>query len=529
MVYSKPTKAYPNYIRYYCKQQGYTLQDLAEKIGLPRRTLTDYVTGVRPVPRTWLTKIARTLGCSIKELIPSPGLEPITEENTNDVLIPTKQEISSLQVSSKKRRQQKSPQSLQAIPVPEIVPVSSPASPIILSHLSTAPLHLTPSEVPSHNQMGTWLALETCQIGQLYELGWSTENILSTLKVLLQSVEGMPKITRCKLLELSGAAMVSSITLPMDERISEEERAQLCGALGKSIGESWKLFNSINTPQFLIIGQTHLYMLQQVHSLILPDARPYLYSPVYRMIGAALFFSARYKEALHAHEQAYLTALEAGDSWNMAESLSWQAGVWKACGQHEKSIQLTQSALRLLSEQDSMHSRSAQARFLAHWAESEALLQRANIADEKLQASAELLSQLELNMEFDTSTWYYYKGACAFYLHKMEQANVYFELAGQGHHTSWTLQRANTVLMQVEAYLHMKDWQSSFVKAKHVYPLIITLDSPLLSYAFRGYVQELCKQAPEDKKIVSFAEDVQKQLHLLAHPPIPRYLEAAIS
>src|SRR5438067_3213619 len=69
-------KPYPNYIRYYLKQQGYSIQELADRTGISRRSLTDYLGGVRAVPRTNLKKIARVLRCSIHELVPEPDLVP---------------------------------------------------------------------------------------------------------------------------------------------------------------------------------------------------------------------------------------------------------------------------------------------------------------------------------------------------------------------------------------------------------------------------------------------------------------------
>ena len=127
-----------------------------------------------------------------------------------------------------------------------------------------------------------------------------------------------------------------------------------------------------------------------------------MYSGVYRLIGAAHFFQARYAEALKAHKQSYLAALEAGDSWNMAESLSWQGGVWKACGQQEEAIRLTEAALRLTNDDSSNHVQALRARLFAHIAESAALLNQRDIALEKLAASAELAHQLDANEEFDS-------------------------------------------------------------------------------------------------------------------------------
>lgn len=65
---------YPNDLRYCIRQQGYTIQEVAERTDIPRRTLSDYLTGSRPIPRAYLKKLARVLHCSIHEIIPEPDL-----------------------------------------------------------------------------------------------------------------------------------------------------------------------------------------------------------------------------------------------------------------------------------------------------------------------------------------------------------------------------------------------------------------------------------------------------------------------
>ena len=56
------TKAYPNNVRYCIKRQGYTIQEVADEIDIPRRTLTHYLSGKAPIPRQCLEKIALTIG-----------------------------------------------------------------------------------------------------------------------------------------------------------------------------------------------------------------------------------------------------------------------------------------------------------------------------------------------------------------------------------------------------------------------------------------------------------------------------------
>ena len=64
-------KTYPNNIKECIKRQGYTIGEVADEIGIARRTLTNYVAGTVPTPRPLLEKIAFTIACDIEELLPS--------------------------------------------------------------------------------------------------------------------------------------------------------------------------------------------------------------------------------------------------------------------------------------------------------------------------------------------------------------------------------------------------------------------------------------------------------------------------
>lgn len=222
---------------------------------------------------------------------------------------------------------------------------------------------------------GFLLAHSATNLATLLQEGWPRETLLQALQVVLQGASAMSRITRRTFVELSLASMLGGVPLPTGERLSAEERMQLHQGLGKSIASGWKLFTTKSISQVLLVGQALLYILQQAHTELYPAIRPLFYSPVYRLIGAALFFQARYTESMQAHTQAYLAALEGADAWNMAESLSWQAGILKACGRQTESIQATESALRLLQDCSDPPILAARARFLAHWAESAALLQ----------------------------------------------------------------------------------------------------------------------------------------------------------
>ncbi len=385
-----------------------------------------------------------------------------------------------------------------------------------------------PDTFPATQDLGAWLALSAGDLAVLFDAGWTTEGVLDALRVMLQTVQDMPLVARQRLLRLSAAAMMKDLTLPTTETLSPHEQTQLCVSLSASILDAWKLFSRASISQVLALGQAQRAFLQQV-SFLLPSAlRALFFSGVYRLIGAALFFQARYAEALKAHEQAYLASLEAGDAWNMAESLGWQSGVWKACGEQDKVISLTEAALRLVSAHTTPQDYTTQARLLAQWAESAALLQMPAVVENKLAASAALLDRLAANEEFDTSIWLYYNGTCAFYLGNYAQADAYFEDASTKHPSTWVQQRAITLLFQAQTRLRLGELEGSLLSARMAFPLLMIINAPLLSQGLSDYAESLHRAFPGQPEVAEFLGDFQERLALPRGRKVPRYLEGTL-
>jgi len=249
---------------------------------------------------------------------------------------------------------------------------------------------------------------------------------------------------------------------------------------------------------------------------------------MYRLKGAALFFLARYHEAMKAFDQSYIAGLEANDPWNMAESLSWQGGVWKACGMQDKAIQTTEAALRLTYGYEEAESLPLRARLFAHWAESAALLHQPGIMREKLEASADLLKCLETNDEFDYSTWKQYRAVCNFYIGEVAAADRYFQQALEDMKPDWILQKGYTLLLQAQARLKMGEINRSIIAAHASLPFIARIDSPLINKGLMDYVPEvMCFSNNANMHIQTFAKEAQG-LTLHADSMVPRYLEAKI-
>jgi tetratricopeptide (TPR) repeat protein/DNA-binding XRE family transcriptional regulator len=391
---------------------------------------------------------------------------------------------------------------------------------------------LRASEQVSHEQqLGTWLTLGASDLIQLFEDGWAPQEVFTALQVLQKAVQIVSKITRRQLIELGAFVLVSGIPIPSGKHISAEERTELHLALGECIGGGWKLFVTAGMPQVLAVGQAQLQLLHQAHAEIYPSVRPLFYSPVYRLIGAALFFQSRYVEALQAHHQAYLTALEAGDAWNMAESLSWQAGVYKACGRHTESIHMTEAALRLLERSDEPHILVSRARLFAHWAESAALSDERAVMEEKLAASGELLPRCEENDEFDAAIWQLYRGTCALYIGDARNAEHSLNIALHELKPHLLHQRASAALLQTQAYLKMGEWEKALSVVRDAIPPVIASNSSLLDRGLIDLVELFTGTLPKDTDVSDLFDEVRQQPRLYqAHVQqrIPRYLEATL-
>jgi len=263
---------------------------------------------------------------------------------------------------------------------------------------------------------GAWLALGTSHLAQLFDEGWSLENILDSLRVVMQGAQGIPAIARRKLLQLSGAAMVSGITLPMGEYVSIDERVQLTGALGKSIAEGWTLFHKskLNVSQVIAVAQAQFALLKQVEPLISPVDRSLFFSAVYRIIGTVLAFQGYYAESLRYNLSAHIAALESGHLSSTIQSLLCIVNSYHELERYSDATQTIEMAFRLSKRQTDVVPVQSKTHILGCWADN-AMLQGENVlAQKKLDEATTYLDQINPNEEFDRAAWLTLLGKYAF-------------------------------------------------------------------------------------------------------------------
>ncbi len=357
------------------------------------------------------------------------------------------------------------------------------------------------------------LSLSSKQLAMLTAAGWTPEDVMAALHIILQGEAVMAKINRRQVLQLGAGMFLNSIALPTHEHPSIEERTQLSEAIGESIAASWTLFQRTNIAQVLAVSQAQLALMQQAHHTLYPSVRPMHYSAVYRLMGAALHFQGRYTEARQAHEKSYITALEGGDVWNMAQSLNWQADGLKAEGQHSLALETIEAALRLLSQQENVESIRLRAHLLASGAESAAYKGDVKHVQAKLSASEDLLKDLPAHEEFDHASWHQHARACALILKQYDTAIAHLQLALAELPAQWTLRHATTLMPLTLAYARRQERDASLAIAEKAIPVISAINSPSMSRQFVAYIrQELLDAFPTDPQINMFITDTQQRL-----------------
>lgn len=362
------------------------------------------------------------------------------------------------------------------------------------------------ADSPSEQHIGAWLALESCNIASLFDAGWTLDAILDSLRVVLQGVEGIPMMTRRKLLQLGGMAAISGLAPLIERQVTEEEQIQFTQRIGNSISYGWKLFNTTNTPQILAVGQALLTLVQQNCLYLLPHTRPLLYSSTYRLIGAALHFHGSYENAYQFHERAYVTALEGADPWNMVQCRMWQANGFMEQKRYAEALQTNEAALRLIEHYDNREVVRTKAKLLASSAEGAAYLGETKHVQEKLNASKSVLEQFPqtLHDEFDYKSWHHHAGTCALILGHHDIAIKELQQAVQGLPPHLVIRNITALMPLAIAYARIGERDKCLETSMKVIQHGRELNAQGISKQFSDYIRkEIHKAFPSDAQILS--------------------------
>lgn len=378
----------------------------------------------------------------------------------------------------------------------------------------------SPPDIDAETLAGIWLALGAGDVAVLFDQGWSVEDILTSLRIVLQGVQAMPKLSRRtfgrKLVQYSAAAVLSGISLPSSDHLSVEEKIELHRTLGDSIAEGWKLFHTASNRQVLAVGQTELAMLQQVHSFLYPQVRSIYYTAIYNLIGRAQHFQERYEEAMLAHMNAYAAALGAGDPLYIAQSLICQADTYQALGHHAESIQVIEEALRCLGQRDEEHLRS-RAHLLGCWADNAMMMGNHTLAKQKLDEAALYLEQFSPKEEFDRTSWLQLAGKQALMAGEHGEAVTFLETALADNPSHLLVRHASILIPLAIAYARMEERDTSLRIARQALPVMVTINAAMTNKQFIDYIrQDILGSFPHDTAVHTFLTDTVEQFPQLA-------------
>jgi transcriptional regulator with XRE-family HTH domain len=401
-----------------------------------------------------------------------------------------------------------------------------PEGPVILIHTHQAiDMLMNASNIPPQQQLGALLALEAHDLATFFGEGWSVDEILEALRVVLPvvQVQAMAKITRRtfgrNLLQIGAAAVVSGIPIPSGRHISEDTRVKLHHALSQSIVAGWKLFHTASNVQVLAVGHAQLYLLQQASPHLYPSIRPLLYAGVYNLIGASLHFQGHYDEAYQVHERAYVAALEGLHVVNMARSRSCQANGLREQQRYSEALQTIEAALRLISQQTDTESIRLRAHLFASGAEIAALLGETEVVQRNLAASEALLEHLPSTYteEFDHASWHQYSGTCALILNQHDKAARELQQAVDALPPQWLVRHATALMPLAIAYARGRDRDRCLATVEKAVRVIVEMNAPTFNRQFVSYLeQEILSRFPGDPQISDIVTRTRQ--HLVALP-----------
>ncbi|GCE31778.1 hypothetical protein KDA_72620 [Dictyobacter alpinus] len=341
---------------------------------------------------------------------------------------------------------------------------------------------------------GVWLALHATELSTLFETGWSIEEVLNSLRVVLRGTQGLPSTVRQKIMR------IDDIIPNASDHVSMDERTLLCQTLQQSVAEGWQRFHTMRPTEVFVSAQAQLYLVQQTHELIFPEVRYGLYAAIYNLIGAAAYLQGSYTAAQQAYTKAHIAALEGADIWNMAQNLNWQAIIANVRGNYDSAIAHIEAALRLVVNEFGEEFVRLRAHLLADWAYNAALLQDAHRAEEKLDASARFLEKLGPHEEFDQAKWHQMAGSCMLTLKHYSRAINHLEQSLEQQAPQWIIRRALTLVPLAEAYARKRELEASLNTAERIMTLLEEVDSSMLNQRFQEYQHTLIKTFPHEPR-----------------------------
>lgn len=296
-------------------------------------------------------------------------------------------------------------------------------------------------------------------------------------------------ITRRSLVQLGIITVLSDAIFSSGKRINPYVREGILNELNGRVSQGWILFHRVSVAQMLNISRVQISLLEQARTILPSKSLASLYSASYRLLGATYYFHGEYRKAKQFHTKAYYAALEVADSWNIAQSLSWQAYVYQSIKDYRSSLQVSDLALEHISSLDDMESVRLRARLYALNAENAAYLGDKARTLCNLESSRDLLTYLPgSHEEFDQASWFQHAGKCMLQFGQGAIAVTYLQQAIEGLSPSWGLRYTSTSLLLAKALMYQKEPEQSMIIAHKALAVAKHTQSPIFVQSFTDYL-----------------------------------------
>lgn len=364
---------------------------------------------------------------------------------------------------------------------------------------------------PLETQASAWLLLGVDHLAHLLDEGWSVNDILTSLQTVLQGVQVMSTFNRRHLLKLGAAAVVSSVAVPASSHVTIDEQMQICNAFQRTITVGWELFSRARNAQALAVSQAQLSLLQYIHSALPLSNRSSLYSSIYNLMGMAFCHQGDFHHALQAHMNAYIAALDVGDTVGVIQSLLSQANDYHMLGRYSTAVETVEQALRFCSEG---HDQTLvpKAHLLGVWADNAMMAREYATARMKLDAVAALLDHISSNEQFDRSSWYQLRGKYAYVTGDYAAAAQWYEQALRELPAGWTIRQVLVLMPLLSTYTALQDRDASLMVMEKAAQVIPGLNAPLMVKPLSDALQGLVMVFPHEARIKMGVADLLQHI-----------------
>jgi tetratricopeptide (TPR) repeat protein len=209
---------------------------------------------------------------------------------------------------------------------------------------------------------------------------------------------------------------------------------------------------------------------------------------------------------------AYIAALDAGDTVGVIQSLLSQANDYHMLGRYSTAVETVEQALRFCSEGHDQTLVRTKAHLLGVWADNAMMAREYATARMKLDAVAALLDHINSNEQFDRSSWYQLRGKYAYVTGDYAAAAQWYEQALRELPAGWTIRQVLVLMPLLSTYTALQDRDASLMVMEKAAQVIPGLNAPLMVKPLSDALQGLVMVFPHEARIKMGVADLLQHI-----------------